>query len=523
MRCRTPLGTDGRCPDCGSRVLDTEAEAAVAEKLRRLKEEVERERRGVPPSAQGARLWSRKPENAGRKGGKREEAAGRREAGDPPAGPVGGSGDETASRSRDPAASGSGHAAGAPSSGASDRPSGQGVREGPRDAPGAASREASDAPRRVWRGHSASAIRARELDVKVPGHGSAAVEDLLEHRRRGSGRIVGIAGLPRHGKTKLADRLRERAAERPGADLRYDKTERGEVNIYYLPGRREHHVLVDVAGEDFQALGDYEQDVPALMREFLWPVLQEIDGLVLLMALPIVWSAWNHPHRDARQEPSERDEIAMRDAARRMLDAHKVLLKYAVVARSLKRLRRSVPELELDGATAPTRNQVDDAFKSAPALDVPVAVGFSKADLYALGGQRSGLYTPDLPRGGGGTPPPPLHPLRTDPMILARLHFPDFFDFLLERVRHFHFDFVQALVDRSAEPDPTQADEGSATVEMDTLVGAEGLVEFVTRHPWRFPAPSTRTLIRLSRWLDRDRWEEDAVRRLHARYEEEGR
>jgi hypothetical protein len=354
-------------------------------------------------------------------------------------------------------------------------------------------------------------IRSRGVDIGDAARARHAIDELLEHRRRGLGRVIGIAGLPRHGKTKFADRLRERAAERPGADLRYDKTERGQVNLYYIPGRREHHVLVDVAGEDFQALGDYTRELPGLVRNFLWPVLQQLDGLLLMAALPIVWSAWSHASEDGRREPGEQDADEMRSATQRMVDAHRMLLKYAIVARDLRRLRRLLPHIGLDEHAAPTRNQIDDAFQSAAALKTPVFVGFSKADLYAPGEARRGLYTPDIP-GFAAQTPPPLHPERTDPLVLGALHFPDLFEFLLERVRFFRFDFVQALEDRSPKPDPNIATTADSTI--DTVVGAESILEFLTAHPWHLPGISTATAIRIDRRLRPARWQADAWRRL---------
>jgi hypothetical protein len=347
--------------------------------------------------------------------------------------------------------------------------------------------------------------------VGDPVRARQAIDELLEHRRRGLGRIIGIAGLPRHGKTKFADRLRERAAERPGADLRYDKTERGQVNLYYIPGRREHHVLVDVAGEDFQALGDYTRELPGLVRTFLWPVLQRLDGLLLMAALPIVWSAWNHPAEDGRRDPGEADAEEMAQAERRMIDAHRMLVKYAMVARDLRMLRKALPHLGLDDVVAPSRNQVDDAFRSAAALRIPVFVAFSKADLYAPAGARRGLYSPDVP-GQTGTTPPPLHPEKTDPLVLGWLHFPDLFEFLMEHARFFRFDFVQALEDRSPAPDPNIATRADSTIE--TLVGAESILEFLTAHPWTFPGISTATAVRIDRRLRPGRWRADAWRQL---------
>jgi hypothetical protein len=502
IECREALNEDGICPSCDP------AGAEIAAKLRRLRDEIARERAGAPAKEPRSLLWRRKKAQLERAKEEADQAGGADPARRPePSGsapPREASRGAAPSRAVDPEPS----AEGGPPRGEAD------VRSVPPESPG---------PTRVYGGVSASGIRARELDVTDPRHGSDAVQELLEHRRRGLGKIVGMAGLPRHGKTKLADRLRERYAERPGADLRYDKTERGEVNIYYVPGRREHHVLIDVAGEDFQALGDYDRDLPALVRQFLWPVLQELDGLVLLMALPIVWAGWNDPHLDRRLEPTEQDEIAMRDARERMVNAHRMLLKYALVAQDLTRLRKVMPQLGLDPLEAPTRNQVDDAFQTAARLKAPVAVAFSKADLYAPRGsdgrpRRSGLYTPDLPH-RSGQPAPPLHPLRTDPLLLGHLHFPELFEFLMERVRYFKFDFVQALEDRSEEPSPHEAAEAQADATRDSLLGGEALLEFATQRPWPAGLDAS-AAIRLDRRLHPRRWDRDALRALHRREDE---
>lgn len=371
-----------------------------------------------------------------------------------------------------------------------------------------AARTGEPAPAQAW--GSDAPLRARELDVTTAEGAREALDEVLEHRRRGRGRIIGIAGLPRHGKTKLADRLRERAVERPGVDLTYDKTLRGRVNVYYVPGTHQHHVLIDVAGEDFQLLGDYARDLPALMTEFLWPVLQELDGLLLLQALPIVWSGFNRPGVDRRQDPDPGVREEMRQARDAMVDAHRTLLKYAVVARGLRRLGRRGRRLGLRRDRAPSRTQVDEAYRQAPRLPYPVLVAFSKADLYAPGDLRRGLFSPSPP--GVDGPPPPLHPLRTDPLALAQAHFSDLFAFLQSRVRHFKFDFLQALEDPTERPDPQEARVQNAPIE--SLVGAESALAFLTGHPWRFPGISTRTALRLDRWLRRERWSGGAIRAL---------
>ena len=355
---------------------------------------------------------------------------------------------------------------------------------------------------RAGRRRGSPGLHSKRVQAADRSASSTAVEELVEHRRRRRGKLFGIAGLPRHGKTTLADRLRERAADRPGADLRYNKTERGDVNIYYLPGRRDHHVLVDMAGEDYQVLGDYERELPELMEAFLWPVLQRLDGLALLMALPVVWSGWNRGDDPRRRAPSSDEQEEMAAAAERMANAHKMLLKYAVVARFAQRLRRT-GALKSKAGRPPTRDQVDDAFKRAPKYDRPVAVVLSKADLYT-GRARDRLHTPDLPRLGHRTPVG-LRPGVSEPLLTAAAHFPDFLEFLERRVRCFKWSFCQALEDRSPEPDPLDA-AGDAEPGTNTLIGGDGVVDFLARHPWRAPGLSSAMAIRLDRRIRREAW-----------------
>ena len=350
---------------------------------------------------------------------------------------------------------------------------------------------------------AAGGLRSKRIQAADKPGAAGAVKELLQHRRRRRGKVVGIAGLPRHGKTTLADRLRERAAERPGADLRYNKTERGDVNVYYIPGRRDHHVLIDMAGEDYQVLGNYDRELPELMETFLWPVLQKLDGLVLLMALPIVWSGWNDDDHEDRRIPSPDERVEMAAAVERMLDAHRMLLKYVIVARNLGRLKRRLRGLGLTRKTPPTRDQVDDAFKRARGYDRPVSLVLSKADLY-VGRTRACLHTPNLPR-LEHREPLGIRPGVSDPLLVAAGHFPAFQEFLERHVRYFKWSFCQALEDRSPYPDPLEAKAEGADVS--SLIGGEGVMDFVTRHPWRVPGISTAGAIRLDRGLRRGAWD----------------
>ena len=75
---------------------------------------------------------------------------------------------------------------------------------------------------------------------------------------------VGAHGFTAYRQGTLINELKDaeltwETSNRSSRDLdRYNKTERGDVNLYYIPGRRDHHVLIDMAGEDYQVLGDYD-------------------------------------------------------------------------------------------------------------------------------------------------------------------------------------------------------------------------------------------------------------------------
>ena len=365
--------------------------------------------------------------------------------------------------------------------------------------------EAKPKKPRLWKRQrpAAGTLSSKQVQVADRPRTNEVVEELLEHRKRNRGRVLGIAGLPRHGKTTLADRLRERAAERPGADLQYNKTERGDVNVYYIPGRRDHHALIDMAGEDYQVLGNYERELPELMEAFLWPVLQRLDGLVLLIALPIVWWGWNDDDQEGRRVAPKLERDQMADATERMLDAHRMLLKYAVVAKDIRRLMRRRPDLGLSREKAPSRNQVDDAFQQASKYACPVALVLSKADLY-VGRSRAALHTPNLPRLQHRAPLG-IRPGASDPLLVGAGHFPDFMDFLTAHVRYFKWSFCQALEDRSEYPDPLEAQAEGADVS--SLIGGDGVLDFLTAHPWGLPGLSTATAIRMDKRLRRSAWD----------------
>lgn len=331
--------------------------------------------------------------------------------------------------------------------------------------------------------------------VSVAELGPTVARELLSHREDGKGRLLGLAGLPRHGKTTLADRLRETATKRQRLDFEdfwyyKNKTEGGDVNVYGVPTGRQHNFLVDMAGDDYQALGNYDKPLPSLMEHLLWRLLPGIDGLVLLMALPVVWRDWNDG-TDLDQGKRRSAEAAQRA----MIEAHTVLLKYALVARYRDRLR-GFPELGLKSDEPPSRNQVDDAYQKVPSYDRPVTFVFSKADLYDTPNRDS--LRPPLPPARSGRMRVGIHPEQSDPLLVAAEHFPELLEFLRKHFRYFKWSFCQSVEDHSENPDPVNPKKDQLENCTPSLIGGEAVLDFVTNHPWRFPGISTNGAI----WLD---------------------
>jgi hypothetical protein len=339
------------------------------------------------------------------------------------------------------------------------------------------------------------------------------VVQLQEHRRQGWGKLIVLAGHPRHGKSKLAEWLAADARTRPGAKWDYEKTISDQVEVYTVPEVDGDQILLDMAGEDFRQAGDYAGQLPGLIQNFLWPLFPDIEALVLVISLPILWRAWNQaaaPGEPGPPRPTPTQIADMQRAYQQMVEAHRLVLKYAKVAHDLKRLEGRKGRVKVSREQAPSRDDVDALFKAARPLPIPVFVAFSKADLFRTVDHPDGLYAPPLPddrRLGqlAGRPSPPINPCASDPLVLGWAHFPGLFEFLREHVRHFKFDFVQVLKDPNERPNPEFA-TGEPIYEADELLGARGAMEFLTCDMWTRPSVSSAAAIRWSRILNPGRW-----------------
>jgi hypothetical protein len=362
---------------------------------------------------------------------------------------------------------------------------------------------------------------AEEISVIDERQVAEEVKEILEHQRRNLGKLVGLVGLPRHGKTEFAKQARDnrKFGREDITEYAVGKTHSAMLNIYFLPGRERRDVLIDFAGEDFQDFGRYTSGLPEVMKRFLWPIIPTLDGLVVFVALPYLWNAWNLSDENGKLvNPSEQQVRITEDTTAEMINSITVLLKYALVARQLGRVRKTQPNLKLTqpkgykGFWAPDRHTIDEAFRMVNPLDIPVFIAFSKADLCQTPAHPVGLRTPPLPANGNARYHAHIQPETSDPLILGMQAFPRLHEFLSRYVRYFKYDFVQVLRDHTIDPNPLEAPlirEGGAV----DLRGVESVLEFVTDHPWRFGSPGVAKAVEWSRRADPDRWTYDGMQK----------
>lgn len=361
----------------------------------------------------------------------------------------------------------------------------------------------------------------KEIRITDEAQAAGVVEEILDHRRRRLGKLVGLVGLPRHGKTEFAKQVRDnrKFGQEEIREYAQQKTYAEMVNVYFLPGEQRRDVLIDLAGEDFQEFGRYSSGIPVVMQRILWPVLPKLDGLVVFVALPYLWHEWNHPDGGGGVlEPTAQQVRITEDATAGMINSTLLLLKYAIVAKQLKRVGKAHPNLQLTkpeghaGLWAPDRHTIDEAFKAAGALDIPVFIAFSKADLCRTVAHPMGLRTPPLPPNAEERYHARIQPKQSDPLILGMQAFPRLHEFLSEHVRYFKYDFVQVIRDTTSNPSPLDAPLiGQGGVA--SLRGVESALEFVTDHPWGIGSPGTAKAVEWSQRMDPDRWTEDGMQK----------
>ncbi|HEU4558478.1 MAG TPA: hypothetical protein VFS20_11545 [Longimicrobium sp.] len=356
-----------------------------------------------------------------------------------------------------------------------------------------------------------------ELTVTNAEEAREAVAKLLEHRRRGEGKLIGLAGLPRHGKSEFAKQLRDHLSINVQEVEDYAKTYSGAVNLYYLPTRHRRDVLIDLAGEDFEKFGDPYSRINdiTVMTRLLWPVLAQLDGIILFVSLPLLWSSWNMVGGTPgeRLVPSEDDEKQTARLTEQMIRSIQTLLKYTLVAKQLKQIRRKRPGLDLpasveEGVELPSRAVIDDAFTAGGPLSIPVFIAYSKSDLFRTPQLSDGLRTGPLTVGRNRTRQAVITPESADPLVLGALAFPELYRFLEQYVRYYKFDYVQVIHDGNPRPSAAAIAETARRQAYADLKGVLPAMEFLTEHPWGLTTPGTATTLKLDRRLNRSRWSE---------------
>lgn len=361
----------------------------------------------------------------------------------------------------------------------------------------------------------------KEIPITDESQAAKVVEEVLDHRRRGLGKLVGLAGMPRHGKTEFAKQVRDNRKFGQEEIRAYElqKTYANMVNVYFLPGEQRRDVLLDLAGEDFEEFGRYSSGIPLVMQRILWPVLPRLDGLVVFVALPYLWNEWNHPDGSSGvMDPTSQQVRITEEKTAEMINSTVLLLKYAMVARQLDRVRKAHPNLQLtkpqdhSGLWAPDRHTIDEAFKAVVVLDIPVFIAFSKADLCETLTHPLGLRTPPLPANAKAQYHARIQPELSDPLILGMQAFPRLHEFLSKHVRYFKYDFVQVIRDITDTPSPQQAPLiGHGGVA--DLRGVESALEFVADHPWGIGSPGTAKAVEWSRRTNPDRWTREGMQK----------
>ena len=340
----------------------------------------------------------------------------------------------------------------------------------------------------------------------------AAVAELLEHKRARRGKLIGLAGLPRHGKSEFAKKTRDHFVQNIKDVEHYAKTESEYANIYHLPRTHRRDVLIDLAGEDFKAFGDSSRSMSkvAAMTRLLWPVLAQLDGIILFVSLPLLWSAWNKMGaRGERVDPSEVEIAATSTESESLVNSIQTLLKYTIVAKQLRSIRRREKALSLppttraSGQSLPEHDVIDNAFTRGKPLSIPVFIAYSKSDLFITPTRSDGLRTAPF-KSRGKICQPVITPSTADPLLLGRLVFPALFQFLEKHARYFKFDFVHVVHDPDVDPSP----EGARTQAVADLKGVVPAIEFVTEHPWPFQTAGTGALLAWDRKRNRGHWVE---------------
>jgi hypothetical protein len=337
---------------------------------------------------------------------------------------------------------------------------------------------------------------------EIKGSIVSGADDLINLATKHGYELVGMVGLSQHGKSEFMYSFLKAMARRRGRDsaqgsgvLKYglaEKVERTPPGVFYgwrIPVDDRLFAIWDVAGEDFEKVADQRTlNVSGDIRRFLCRVLPHCRGLILTIALPKLWAAWN----------DQADQAQIRQTRREKLDsnvnAYVRFLEFAQVARSVHR-----PGAASHASSDDYLNdeEVRRQLRHARPLDIPVVINLSMADACMS------LKTPEeeAPRDRGfplrNVPSMRVNSEDVDPLMIGYLHMQPLFNHLVRNVRWFKFDFSHAYNSGDIERRPEERRE---------VRGCESMHMFLTEMNWAGRFMSTGTYLRWYRRLRPRQW-----------------
>lgn len=351
-------------------------------------------------------------------------------------------------------------------------------------------------------------------------------EEFLAASKNGF-RLCAVAGLSRHGKSEFMKSLAVRVPREYGGpppdtreieqmDRMVKSTDPGTYYGWRIRAAGQSFFFWDIAGEDFASLVSREGDVAwrpePLLMEFLLNVLPLCRGILLCVALNLLWAPWQEEEGskvagDRAQSVAKRFDGDKERRSQADLDTSKAAyVRYLELAHYASLKHSQSGPTSIPASTDEISQALDKAVTSGRPLEVPVLVSFTMSDTYFRSG---GLASPptitsnDIPR-RGELPSVPIYPDRDDPHAVARLFFPELLKHLETHVRWFKFDFSQAYQTGSLQKKPVARDSR----------GCFESFEFLMRMNWRSRWGSTKLLRRMQRLAYPSARNEEGVRTI---------
>ncbi len=330
--------------------------------------------------------------------------------------------------------------------------------------------------------------------------------------------IILLVGPTNSGKTVLRFRLTDRATNQNTAlvDRSIDRTPALRVGVLDLPTQP---VLVDIAGEDFEALGDRNRfeskeghrgdaSAPEYFSQFLWPVLEAATGLIIVLDFPSIWREFNDafPKQDTVTAQVKR-RIAETTRRREQLIQGAVmnLLRMATLSKNWQSITSS--EKMSDTGWDGTYDSLRTLAVGKRRLAIPVCMMLSKADVYTGTLHPEGILAPPLRLGHSGSgilPTAAIDPNRHHPAFIIKHRFPSLWEYMMKTVDHPVFGFLQSMQLGELEASSGRPIELSS---LRSMAGESLLSEVFSHHPWGWPPSRWFIPLLLRRIPDADPWQ----------------